>query len=56
MTFSRDYGVGTYPKFDKVPAPAPETFVDTMQTVIAANAFKAGRAVGVFQGIRALVS
>lgn len=56
VTFSRDYGVGSYPKFDKVPAPAPETFVDTMQTVIAANAFKAGRAVGVFQGIRALVS
>lgn len=54
VTLSREFGTGGYPKFDRVVAPEPQSFVRTMGKVILNNTWASARAVGIGTAIKSL--
>lgn len=54
VAMSREFGTGTYPKFNRVDVPEPKSFVRTMGDVIMNNSWASARAVGIGTAIRSL--
>ncbi|MGN1208820.1 MAG: AarF/UbiB family protein, partial [Duodenibacillus sp.] len=54
VTLSREFGTGGYPKYDRVQAPEPQSFVRTMSRVILNNSWASARAVGIGTAIKSL--